>query len=235
MKWYILFSILLVLLLAACGGGDAAIEKVTPLPSNEVSVRPTATPSLTPTALTGMSAILATSEAATQQAIVSKATATPLDNNLAVGLARDIALATDTAIQPTPRTALTFDENPVSITFDEFYDGFDMRTGLILSDKLVSLDGMEVVLEGYMAPPLKVELDFFVLTRIRLAYCPFCTTAAEWPDDVAMVYMPEGETTYASEAPMRVKGRMEVGISVDAETGMVSLVRIYADEVEMLN
>ena len=49
---------------------------------------------------------------------------------------------------------IAFEESPVSIDFDEFYAGFDMRSGLKLTDKLLSLDGKEVVMEGYMAPPL---------------------------------------------------------------------------------
>jgi hypothetical protein len=180
-----------------------------------------------------MAALVATSDAATAQAVVT-ATPLPLDNNLPAGSARDLALATDIALVPTPRTALTFDESPVPITFEEFYDGFDIRTGLILSDKLVSLDGQTVVMEGYMAPPLKAEIDFFVLTRIRLAFCPFCSTAADWPDDIALVYMPPDQTTTALDKPIRVEGRLDVGLSVDSETGMVSLVRLYAEELEII-
>ena len=145
-----------------------------------------------------------------------------------------IAAATDTAMQPTPCNRISFPESPVFITFDEFYDGFNIRTGLALSDKLLSLDGQQVVMEGYMAPPLKPELDYFVLTRVRLAFCPFCSTAGDWPDDIALVYL-NGGTTAATQAPVRLIGRMEIGASVDQETGMVSLVRIYADSLEILN
>lgn len=108
-----------------------------------------------------------------------------------------------------------------------------MRTGLQLSDKLVSLDGRQVTMEGYMAPPLKPELDYFVLTRIRLEFCPFCTSTADWPDDIALVYM-QDEPATVTNRPIHLQGRLEVGASVDAETGMVSLVRIYAERVEVL-
>ncbi|MDX1992528.1 MAG: hypothetical protein SF029_09065 [bacterium] len=157
-----------------------------------------------------------------------------MENNLPAGSARDIAAATDTAFRPTPRAELiAFDEEPVAIAFNEFYSEFDIRTGLVLSDKLVSLDGRRVVMEGYMAPPLKPELDFFVLTRVRLAFCPFCTTGADWPDDIALVYLMD-DTITATLNPVRVTGRLEVGTSVDQETGMVSLVRLYVDELELL-
>lgn len=216
-----------LLLLAGCGAAETGIARVTALPEaglptatalpTEVSVL--ATPTRTPSALPG--------QASTQ------ATATPLSTNLPVGSARQVAAATDAAIQPTARTNLEFDQNPVPITFDEFYDGYSIRTGLQLSDKLVSLDGREIVMEGYMAPPLKPELDYFVLTAVRLAFCPFCSTAADWPDDIALVYLTNG-TILASEYPVRVYGRIEVGASVDAETGMVSIVRIYAESLEFI-
>lgn len=207
-----------LLSLAACRPLAApAIVAVTPLPANALTVAPTVTP--------------APATALSAPATLVPVTATPLDQPLPPGSAAAIAAATDVALQPTPRGRLTFAETPVLITFDEFYDGYNMRTGLILSDKLVSLDGQQVLLEGYMAPPLKPELDWFVLTRIRLEFCPFCSTAASWPDDIALVYLKDGTMTVTT-APLRVGGRLEVGASVDAETGMVSIVRIYAEKVE---
>ena len=170
---------------------------------------------------------------ATMEGASADETPTPLARDLAQGDAAAVAAATDAALQPTPRTPITFDQNPVPITFDEFYDGFDLRKGLQLSDKLVSLDGKNVLIEGYMAPPLKPELDYFVLTRIRLQVCPFCSTAAEWPDDIALVYVQDGPIT-TTERPLRLMGRMEVGASVAQESGMVSLVRVYASDVKVL-
>jgi hypothetical protein len=171
--------------------------------------------------------------ASTQAAQTQAPTPTPLNLDLPAGSALVVALATDTALRPTPRNPITFVERPVLLSFDEFYDGYNVRTGLILSDKLVSLDGQEVIIEGYMAPPLKAELDWFVLTRIQLAYCPFCSTAADWPDDIALVYL-QDSAIRPTEKPLRLHGRLEVGPSVDPETGMVSLVRIYADKLETL-
>ena len=48
-----------------------------------------------------------------------------------------------------------------TLQFTEFYQGGGAR-GLILSDKLVALHGQRVVMAGFMAPPLKPALDFFV-------------------------------------------------------------------------
>lgn len=142
-------------------------------------------------------------------------------------------LAQDIAMKPDIENPLVFDVSPVPITFDEFYDGFNIRKGLMMSEKLRSLDGQEVVMEGYMAPPLKPELDWFVLTQVRLEFCPFCSSDAEWPTDIAVIYLAD-EMIAASQMPVRVHGRMEIGSAVDPETGMVSLVRIYTDRVSLI-
>jgi hypothetical protein len=202
----------LCLFLAACGGtGSPAIAPVTPLPA----VLSSATPAS------------AVAESTPQ------ATPTPLSIALPQGKAAAIAAATDIAFKPTPRSRIVFDSYPVPIVFDEFYEGYDMRKGLTLSDKLVSLDGQAVTIDGYMAPPLKAALDYFVLTRIRLEFCPFCSSTADWPDDIALVYM-QGEAATVTARPVRLVGRLELGPSVDLETGMVSLVRIYAERVEVI-
>lgn len=175
----------------------------------------------------------ATTAAPTVAAGAAPATPTPLAIDLPQGSAAAVALATDVAMQPTVANPIQFAENPVPIAFDEFYSSFNMRTGLTLSDKLLSLDGKTVVIEGYMAPPLKPELDWFVLTRIRLEFCPFCSSTADWPDDIALIYLLD-EPMRTTIQPLRIEGRMEIGSAVDPETGMVSLVRIYADQVEPL-
>jgi len=215
------FSLLLLfvlcLSLAACSPtGPAAIARVTPLPA------------VMPSSATTTPAVARVVAESTPQA-----TPTPLGIALPQGKAAAIAAATDIAFQPTPRRRIEFDSYPVPIAFDEFYEGYNMRTGLQLSDKLVSLDGQAVTIEGYMAPPLKAALDYFVLTRIRLEFCPFCSSAADWPDDIALVYL-QDESITATTRPLRLEGRLELGPSVDPETGMVSLVRIYAERVEVI-
>ena len=207
------------LLFSGCGAPQLnQLSAVTPLPAAVDTTQAPATATPQP-------------QASTRAA--QAPTPTPLNLDLPAGSALAVALATDTALRPTPRNPVIFGERPVRLSFDEFYDGYNVRTGLILSDKLVSLDGQEVIIEGYMAPPLKAELDWFVLTRIQLAYCPFCSTAADWPDDIALVYL-QDSAIRPTEKPLRLHGRLEVGPSVDPETGMVSLVRIYADKLETL-
>lgn len=188
-------------------------------------------------AATATQAVIAqNSNRSTGQSVLALATSTLAPNRYEPGEARAIALATDTMMLPDidAEDRLTFDANPVALQFNEFYSGFSMRTGLVLSEKLRSLDGETVIIEGYVAPPLKPLLDFFVLTRIPLSFCPFCSTDVEWPDDIALVYLPEPQAL-SSEFPVRLTGQLEIGSNVDAETGMVSLVRIYADTIEVIN
>ena len=62
--------------------------------------------------------------------------------------------------------------------FDEMYEGRSVL-GLTLSARLRSLTGSRVTVEGFMAPPLKADAPFFVLTREPVSLCPFCNTDAD--------------------------------------------------------
>ncbi|MDZ4767904.1 MAG: hypothetical protein SGJ24_02160 [Chloroflexota bacterium] len=224
------------LLIGACSTSPDGVQPVTPLPPTDSAAAAlvvSATPTLAATSTVAPTVRAVNLNPTAQTGVM--ATIAPVTTSLPPGEARAIAAATDIALHPTARSPIAFDGEPVAIEFDEFYEGYNLRYGLMLSDKLVSLDGRSTLMEGYMAPPLKPELDYFVLTRVKLAFCPFCSTAADWPDDIALVYMPEGQTTVSTGLPVRIVGRMEIGQSVDSETGMVSLVRIYADNVETIN
>jgi hypothetical protein len=118
-----------------------------------------------------------------------------------------------------------------SLEFSELYSKTTVR-GVEFSPKLQALNGKSVVMDGWMAPPLKPKLDFFVLTKAPLATCPFCSTAADWPPDIVLVIMPPGRTAEPTTKRIQVTGRLEVGIKTDEDTGFVSLVRIYADRID---
>lgn len=229
-------TLLFVVWLSGCGAATGQpIARVTPLAAAPTQA-PTAAPTSTPAPTTPRPENTRVAAAPTQAVATPTLapTPTPLNSPMPAGSARAIAEATDVAMRPAIATPLTFDERPVTLRFDEFYAGFDIRRGVVLSEKLKSLDGLEVVMEGYMAPPLKPELDWFVLTRIRLEYCPFCSSGADWPMDIAVVYLSESSMV-ATQAPVRIWGRIEIGNAIDPETGMVSLVRIYAEKVEILH
>ena len=117
------------------------------------------------------------------------------------------------------------------LTFDELYSDIETKT---LSQKTQELSEQPVLIEGYMAPPLTAEIEFFVLTRYAMEQCPFCASLATWPADIVVVYLPEGEPMEVTDHPLIVKGRLETGEYKDELSGFVSLVRLYAEKIEVL-
>lgn len=231
---------LLFLLVGCAPGAPGVIVPVTAIPNGEpADVAPSETvrpkPSTAPT-LVATATVAVVAPAAELEGEVAALAVTPaFRDDLPQGESAAIAYATDVATSPDREPAHTFaDEEIVALQFSEFYDGFDLRKGLILSDKLVALDGKQVEIIGYMAPPLKAELDFFVLTKTRLEYCPFCSKAADWPDHIVMVYLLNDPVEVTNNL-VKVRGQLELGVSVDEESGMISLVRIYADQIELVS
>jgi hypothetical protein len=116
-----------------------------------------------------------------------------------------------------------------ALAFNEIYRSEGVL-GLELSAKSKALSGKPVRMLGYMAPPLKPDVRFFVLTRAPVALCPFCNSDADWPSDIVVVYPRERSGWAQDGLPVAVTGTLELGSSVDRETGFVSLVRV-ADAV----
>ncbi|MCC8189245.1 MAG: hypothetical protein LIP77_01235 [Planctomycetes bacterium] len=119
---------------------------------------------------------------------------------------------------------------PQPLAFREMYAGAS-SLGIRLSDKLTRLTGQRVRMTGFMAPPLKPTLTFFVLTDVPMAICPFCSSDADWPEDIVVVKVRQAVTAIPFDRPIWVEGILEVGTEVDEETGFVSLVRIRADAI----
>jgi hypothetical protein len=101
---------------------------------------------------------------------------------------------------------------------------------LSFSDFAKAREGARVAVTGFMAPPLKAESSFFVLTTRPMAVCPFCETEAEWPDDILAVYTKRVLKVEPFNVGIVVRGRLELGSFKDPETGFVSRVRL-ADAV----
>src|SRR4030088_3692135 len=94
------------------------------------------------------------------------------------------------------------------------------------TERARKLAGKAVEMRGYMAPPLKPEIDFLVLTSLPTAICPFCDAAASWPDDIVLVKLSRPVRALAYDRLLDVSGILEIGIETDAATGFVSLVRL---------
>ncbi len=89
-----------------------------------------------------------------------------------------------------------------------------------------STEGQRITVDGYMAPPLKAESNFFVLTRIPMSVCPFCETEAEWPSDILAVYTKRVVDVMPYNVKILTNGVLELGAYTDPETGFVSLMRL---------
>ena len=122
-------------------------------------------------------------------------------------------------------------EEPITLRFEEMYTAITTR-GIILSEKLTSSKGKNVSMEGFMAPPLTPTINFFVLTSRPMSLCPFCSSDADWPSDIVVVKLREPVKALPYDRPIRVTGILELGHSVDEETGFVSLVRIDSRKLE---
>ncbi len=138
---------------------------------------------------------------------------------LAVGL---MGLVAASASLSTPRPSHAAESE---LGFDELY-GKISPLGLTFSQKLERLKGKQVAMRGFMAPPLKAEAQFFVLSSTPLSICPFCSSDADWPEDIVVVYLNRKQTFVQYNAGIVVEGLLEVGSWTDPETGFVSLVRL---------
>ena len=95
-----------------------------------------------------------------------------------------------------------------------------------MSDLALANAGDRMLVEGYMAPPLRAQSDFFVLTKMPMAVCPFCETAAEWPEDILAVYTKRVVAVMPFNVKIDVRGVLEMGEFRDPDTGFVSLARL---------
>ncbi len=97
---------------------------------------------------------------------------------------------------------------------------------LSFSDLALSIQGDRVAVKGYMAPPLKSESVFFVLTKRPMATCPFCNDGDDWPDDIVAVYGKRTVNVQPFNVGIVVSGTLKLGDYKDAETGFFSRIRL---------
>ena len=105
---------------------------------------------------------------------------------------------------------------------------------LSFSDLAKANEGQRISVQGYMAPPLEADTDFFVLTKRPMSVCPFCETEAEWPDDILAVRAKRNIRVVPYNVDILVRGVLELGTKVDESTGFLSRVRVTDAVVERL-
>ncbi len=97
---------------------------------------------------------------------------------------------------------------------------------LTFSDIAHDRDGSRVKITGFMAPPLKADSKFFVLTKTPMSTCPFCETDAEWPDDILAIETKRRVKVIPYNVRILVNGVLRLGSHTDPGTGFVSRVRL---------
>ncbi|MEZ5670833.1 MAG: hypothetical protein R3F55_26040 [Alphaproteobacteria bacterium] len=102
------------------------------------------------------------------------------------------------------------------------------------SPEAQSLVGEEVIIPGFMAPPLKPDAAFFVLTRRPMAVCPFCDNEADWPRDIVLVKLDGAIEWLPFNVAIAARGVLELGTEIDEDTGFVSRVRLVEAEVAVV-
>jgi hypothetical protein len=118
-----------------------------------------------------------------------------------------------------------------TLSFDGLYESIGVL-GIRYSGRALSLKGKTVRMRGFMAPPLKPESRFFVLTREPVAVCPFCASDAEWPVDIVVVYLKKTLVPVDFQQHIAVEGRLEMGSWTDPDTDFVSQVRLVDADIE---
>lgn len=119
------------------------------------------------------------------------------------------------------------------LMFDEMYAGSSVL-GLRFSDKLNSLSGKKIRVRGFMAPPLKAEAKFLILTKEPVSLCPFCNSDQDWPDSIILVRLSGEQAFVQNNRLIEVSGRLETGSETDPETGFVSLVRLVDAQYKVI-
>lgn len=118
---------------------------------------------------------------------------------------------------------------PEKLKFRDLY-----KRGRDLTERAQSLAGQAVEMVGYMAPPLKPEISFFVLTKLPMSVCPFCETEAQWPDDIVLALTDRPVDPVRYTDLIRASGTFETGFETDPDTGFVSFVRLRSTSFERL-
>lgn len=110
---------------------------------------------------------------------------------------------------------------PPLIRFRDMYG-----PGMVLANSFTARQGKNVEIQGFMAPPLKPDASFFILTKMPMAVCPFCDNEADWPEDVILVKLDTPFEILRFNRRITVQGKLSLGVEVDQETGFVSRVRL---------
>ena len=103
---------------------------------------------------------------------------------------------------------------------------YDYGNNMAFSETAKQLAGTEVEMQGFMAPHLKVDSDFFILSNQPVESCPFCESEDQWIDTIVFVVMRERQEAIDPGTLIWTRGILDIGPATDEATGFVSRVRL---------
>ncbi|MCG7212348.1 hypothetical protein MF069_05925, partial [Paenibacillus mucilaginosus] len=130
------------------------------------------------------------------------------------------------AAAPAPATT----SGPPVIGWDEFFDNDKQTTP---SNKFWDLSGKTVEIKGYMGEVLSMENHWFLLIPEPGAECPFDNGDETYWNRIMIVFVPEDVKLRYTQGPLKITGRLDVGIKVD-ESGYKTMFRLYDAQFEKM-
>jgi hypothetical protein len=109
------------------------------------------------------------------------------------------------------------------ISWSKFFDNEDQTTP---SDQFWDLSGSNVEINGYMGEVLSFENNWFLLIPKPGAECPFDNGDETYWNKIMIVFVPEGTKLRHHTGPLKITGRLDVGIKID-ESGYKTMFRLY--------
>jgi len=106
--------------------------------------------------------------------------------------------------------------------------------GAEFSPQALALAEQTVSIPGFMAPPLKPDAAFFVLTKLPMSVCPFCDSELTWPTDIVLVRLDKSQEWVDFNQRILVTGTLALGTEIDQDTGFVSRVRLVGARYELI-
>lgn len=89
-----------------------------------------------------------------------------------------------------------------------------------------SLDGQWVEIAGFMAPLLRANAPFFVLTDAPATACPFCDPEAQWSPEFLAVYTRRMLRPLPFDTALVAEGEFRLGTFSDPANGFSSNIRL---------
>ncbi|MFC9776760.1 hypothetical protein [Paenibacillus chitinolyticus] len=128
-----------------------------------------------------------------------------------------------------PSAAPAKSSSPV-LKWTEFFDDEKQATP---SNKFWDLNGKSVEIRGFMGEVLSFDKHWFLLIPAPGAECPFDNGDETYWNKIMIVFVPKETKLRYTSGPLKIKGRLDVGIKVD-ESGYKTMFRLYDASFESI-